>query len=175
MESYEVLLGILFWIAVIYYIKNRKKDNYISDYKEIDNKNNKTQYKKMYYRYEKLLTPNEILFYKTLKEILKDKDIIINSQVVLYEIIGTKTFNKYAYKYFNKIKAKSIDFVLTDKDFNILLCIELDDSTHKRVDRIKRDNFINELFQELEIKLLRLPVQEFYSIERIDKILKESL
>lgn len=131
-----------------------------------------TNYKDNYYKKEKLLTQNELLFYKVLKEILKDKDIIINSQVVLYEIIGTKKYNN---THFNKIKAKSIDFVLTDKDFNILLCIELDDNTHKRVDRIKRDNFINDLFQELEIKLLRIPAQDYYSIERIDKILKDSL
>ena len=101
-----------------------------------------------------------------LKEVLKDKDIIINTQVVLYEIIGTKKYNN-----FNKIKSKSVDYLLTDKEFNILLCIELDDNTHKRVDRIKRDNFINNLFKELEIKLLRIPVQDYYSVERVNKIL----
>lgn len=135
----------------------------------------KANYKEKYNKKEKLLTQNEILFYKVINEALKDKNIIINSQVVLYEIIETKKNNKNFNSNFNKIKSKSIDFVLTDKEFNILLCIELDDTTHNRKDRIKRDDFINELFEELEIKLLRIPVQNYYSVEMINKMLEDIL
>lgn len=160
------IISLLIWIILIsYYInkKNKKKSN-----KKTYN------YKDIYNKKQKLLTQNEKLFYNVLKEITQEKNIIINTQVVLYEIIETQK-NKYFNYYFNKIKAKSIDYVLTDKEFNILLCIELDDITHKRKDRIKRDNFLNELFKELGIKLLRIPVQNYYNVERINKIIKESL
>ena len=65
-------------------------------------------------------------------------------------------------KYFNKIASKSIDFVLVDKKCRIKLCIELDDNRNKKKNRIERDNFINELFKELEIDLLRYPVYNIY-------------
>ena len=41
--------------------------------------------------------------------------------------------------------AKRLDFVITDKNSKILLVIELDDPSHERKDRKKRDKFVNKV------------------------------
>ena len=92
------------------------------------------------------------------------------TQVSLYQIINCKD-----YKEFNRIKSKSIDFVLTEKNCKIKLCIELDDNTHNQQKRIERDNFINKIFNDLNIKLLRIPVQNFYNLEELEQKIKENL
>ena len=79
------------------------------------------------------------------------------------------------FKDFNKIKSKSIDFVITQENCKILMCIELDDPTHEQKKRIERDNFINKLFEDLQIKYLRIPVQNFYNMDELENKIKESL
>ena len=113
-----------------------------------------------------LLTQNELKFYKLLKNITDKYNLIIFTQVSLYEIINANNL-----KDFNKIKSKSIDFVITDVDSRIKLCIELDDTTHKKINRQKRDIFINNIFQELEIKLLRIPVQNYYNLKKLEELI----
>ena len=113
-----------------------------------------------------LLTQNELKFYKLLKNITDKYNLIIFTQVSLYEIINANNL-----KDFNKIKSKSIDFVITDVNSRIKLCIELDDTTHKKINRQKRDIFINNIFQELEIKLLRIPVQNYYNLKKLEELI----
>ena len=55
------------------------------------------------------------------------------------------------------------------------MCIELDDYTHKRKNRIERDTFINELFKQLEIDLLRYPTYNIYYKEILKNRIKESI
>jgi len=92
----------------------------------------------------------------------------------LYDIIQPNK-NKYYYYYFDKIKAKSIDYVLVDKNFKILLCIELDDYTHKKPNRAKRDIFINKIFNEANVKLLRIEEDLYYNIDRIKEIIENKI
>ena len=123
-------------------------------------------------------TLNELIFYQTLLEICKELDLILFSQVSLYSIIEVKqNLNKSLWaKYFNKINRKSIDFVLVDKtNCRIKLCIELDDKTHNKKNRIQRDLFINELFQQLHIKLLRYPVYPKYYKETLKEKIKKKI
>lgn len=123
-----------------------------------------------YYRKQKILTETELKFYKMIKSIANKYELELFTQVSLYELVYTK------YKRdFNKISRKTIDYVLTDKDTNIKVCIELDDYTHNKEERKKRDQFINELFYNVKIPLLRIPVLPCYIVERIEKLIKESL
>ena len=135
----------------------------------IDEKEN---YNEHYYSKNYILTKTELNLYKVLLEIAKELNLILLSQVSLYSIIRTKQQND---KYFNKIKSKSIDFVLIDnKTSEIKICIELDDKSHERPERIERDNFINQLFNDLKIKLLRIKVQPEYNKSEIEnQIMKE--
>ena len=127
-------------------------------------------YKKDFEKKEYLLTPTELKFYKLLKTITEELNYTLFTQIALYEIVNCKNF-----KNFNKIKSKSIDFVITEKNCKIKLCIELDDKTHNANKRIERDNFINNMFKELDIKLLRIPVQNFYNLEELKQKIQESI
>lgn len=116
-------------------------------------------------RFEKkeyILTPTELKFYKILKDITDKQNLKICPQVALYEIIKA-----YKYNDFNRISNKTIDFVITETNLKIKCCIELDDYTHKQAKRIERDEFINQIFSETGIKLLRIPVSNFYDKEKI--------
>ncbi len=138
--------------------ENENKTNIISNYSEI------------YEKKEYLLTQTELKFYKLLKNITDKLELSLFIQVSLYEIIKNKNF-----KDFNKIKSKSIDFVITEKNCKIKLCIELDDKTHNNKKRLERDHFINKLFNDLNIELLRIKVENYYNIEKLEQKIKESL
>lgn len=127
---------------------------------KIENEDLSSLYEKKTY----LLTQNELKFYKLLKSITDKNNLNLFSQVALYEIIKYKNI-----KDFNKIKSKTIDFVITDSNCKIKLCIELDDPTHIKENRQKRDEFINKLFKDLDIKLLRIPTQNYYNIKELEK------
>lgn len=129
----------------------------------------KVNYNKYYRPKNYILTLNELNFYKILIEIAKELNLILLCQVSLYSIIESKHRND---KYFNKIRSKSIDFVLVrDYDCKIELCIELDDRTHNYADRKKRDKFINELFSDLHINLLRIKSENYYDKQALKDII----
>lgn len=134
------------------------------------NDNNNNYNNDSYERKEYLMTKNELKFYKQLKKITDKLELTIFAQVSLYQVIRNKNF-----KDFNKIKSKSIDFVITENNGKIKMCIELDDKSHNKNNRIERDNFINEIFNQANIKLLRIPVQDFYNLENLELKIKESL
>lgn len=103
----------------------------------------------------------------TNKQSIIDSNTSNNISVLDYK---TKTI------FFNKIASKSIDFVLVDKkNCRIKLCIELDDNTHKKEKRIERDNFINKLFKDLEIDLLRYPLYNIYYKDTLKKRIQENI
>lgn len=165
---------ILLIIIIVVVLKNKKNIKPISyqtngmTTKNIEQKdqNYKDKYKGSIY----LLTQNELKFYRVLKQITSKLGYSLFCQVSLYEIIKA-----IEYKDFNKIRSKTIDFVITQENCKILMCIELDDITHQRKNRIERDNFINKLFEDLEIKLIRIPVQNFYNMEQLEAKIKERL
>ena len=168
MEIFIIIILILY--IIINKITNKSQN--------INNINDNENYKIFYKPKRYLITKNELNFYKVLTEIANELDLIIFAQVSLYNIIKIKENLDYKteIKYFNKIASKSIDFVLADKkDCRIKLCIELDDLTHNRQDRIKRDKFINELFKELEINLLRYPVYNIYYKDILKKKIQENI
>lgn len=116
----------------------------------------------LYIKKDYLLTPTELKFYKVLKEVTDEMELMICPQVSLYEIVNSKE-----YKGFNKIARKTIDFVITEPNLKIKCCIELDDYTHNRQSRIKRDDFINALFEDVGIKLFHAEVKQYYDKEKI--------
>ena len=137
----------------------------IFNIKEIEEKNNNKYIAKEY-----LLTTTELKFYKILKQITDELNLVICPQVAMYGILNSEN-----YKSFNKISRKTIDFVIAEQNLKIKLCIELDDYTHNRQRRIQRDIFVNEIFKTTNVKILRIPVQNFYNKEELKNKIKESL
>jgi hypothetical protein len=157
-----IVLIILLVLEKIINIKNLQKEN--------NNSNKDIDYSEKYIKKEYLLTQTELKFYKILKNITDDMNLVICPQVPLYEIV-----KNIEYKDFNRISSKSIDFVITEQNLKIKLCIELDDYTHKQAKRTKRDNFVNKLLSEIKIKILRIPVQNFYDKEKLKNDIIEKL
>ena len=134
----QYLMSLLVWFAIIYFFFKRasKMNNSIKTVKQnttFNNNENKNFSKKEY-----LLTQNELKFYKLLKQITDKMELTIFSQVVMYEIVNCSNYSE-----FNKIRSKSIDFVITDSNSKIQLCIELDDTTHNQQKRIESKFFKN--------------------------------
>ena len=176
----SIIKSIIGWTLIIFIIikiKNYLKQIIIKEQlKNLDLQKNiqkrKLEYKKNYIINKNIFTETEKKFYKLLKIITDDINLNILAKVRLADIIHTENKN---YKYFNKIKAKHIDFILIDKEGNIKLLIELDDKTHNNYDRQQRDKFINEIFINEKIKLLRIPVQNTYNLQEIKQKIQESL
>lgn len=117
---------------------------------------------------DSLLTPTEKAFLVILQQIVGDK-YHIELQVQLSRIVSPLDSNAHFTNYhdFNKISAKSIDFVLYDKEYKPYLAIELDDRSHFRWDRIKRDSFVNDVMKSVSLRIIHVPVSYSYDLERL--------
>ena len=109
-------------IIVIIVFLNFRKESPIPSQPQNSSENselsmNKINYSQYYKPKRYVITLNELNFYNVLMEVSKELDLILFSQVSLYNILETKNNLDYSTKtkYFNKIAAKSIDFVLVDK------------------------------------------------------------
>lgn len=163
-------LIIIIILVIIITVLEKKLNNITTDKEEPKVKDLVSNYNEKYEKVDYLLTKNELKFYRILRQVTNKLDYSLFCQVSLYEIVKSKN-----YKDFNKIKSKNIDFVITQENCKILLCIELDDKSHEKTKRIKRDDFVNQLFKDLDIKLLRIPVQNFYNMEELENKIKENL
>jgi hypothetical protein len=124
---------------------------------------NRLPYKRKRY----ILTSAEYRFYKALRLATGDQ-FIIAPQVHLEDLVEVDHSEKNWRTYHNKIDRKSVDFVLFDKQTVVaLLAIELDDSSHRRPDRQERDGFVNSIFASAGLKLLHVPVREYYPVEEL--------
>lgn len=138
--------------------------------KKIYDENGKLKYVVIpnYTKTEYFMSKNEIRFYKILilaiTEIREKYKIRLEvfPQVALNRII--KQNNRREEELEKNIFAKSIDFVLYDKEKDeIYCCIELDGIEHKTdPKKIERDNIINDMFKD-NIKLIRQDVKDTYN------------
>lgn len=117
------------------------------------------------------MTETERKFISYLKPFTDKHNLLILPQVQLQSIFHV--INKKDISSFNKIKAKSIDFAIVDNNYNYKLFIELDDYTHNKQNRIKRDIFVNNLFKTYNLNLKRIKVQKNYNLEELENIIKE--
>ncbi|MCK9443265.1 MAG: DUF2726 domain-containing protein [Tissierellaceae bacterium] len=140
------------------------------------NKNNKSKSKNLdieqgtiypYISKGSLLTKAELNFYNVLKLVISNTDYYIAPMVRLADIIQVyKTEN--AFIYFNKIKAKHIDFLLVDKyTFKPMIAIELDDSSHDFDNRKLRDDFLKKALYAADLKLVRFKAYQAYKVSEI--------
>ena len=127
-----------------------------SDYESKENKNEEIA-GKLPYRRKFLLTKNEYWFYKNLKEIADKYGYAILAKIRFADLVELNDeAGKSEYmKYFGKIKAKHIDFILCKKE-NLYpeLLIELNDNSHKKEDRIKRDEFVKKIADKVGYKMI---------------------
>lgn len=118
------------------------------------------------YEQRKFMTNSEIKFYRTLLELGSNYNIV--PQVNLATIVRKKSKG-----YINEL-FKNIDFVIFDKNFDaVLLLIELNDSTHEKIERKDRDLRVKKICNDADLKLMtfytKYPNETNYVISRIKK------
>lgn len=92
-------------------------------------------------------------------------------KVRLADIISPNVSSKEYIYAFNKIKSKHIDFVLIDNQTSeIKQLIELNGSSHFLPDRISRDKFLDSIFKEVHIPMVKINVRSKYSKQDLDLV-----
>lgn len=119
---------------------------------------------------ESQITEAEKYFFEILKEVVGN-NYRIEPQVQLSSIVKPiDSNNRYTnYTDFNRIKAKSVDFVLFDDKNKPWLAIELDDRSHFKWERMRRDQFVNDLMTEVGLRIIHVPFSYSYDSEKLRK------
>ena len=164
---YFFIILIIFILFIFF--KNANMNYSASNNQKIDKlDDNKYNSLPSYYEIKPFLTQSEYVFYQKLLNL--SGDYIVIPQIPLSSIIK-KVNGKYQYE-LNRV----IDFGLFDKNFNLLLLIELNDSTHKQINRRDRDLKVKKILDDCYIKLITFytcyPNEQDYINNRIYKELK---
>ncbi|MBQ7136501.1 MAG: DUF2726 domain-containing protein [Bacilli bacterium] len=125
------------------------------------------------YKTKDLITEYEEYFYKILLELEEELNVRIQSQINLASIINKTKFNKHIYELF-----RNIDFGIFTKDCKkILLLIEINDKSHNKPERIKRDKQVKDILKQSNIKLITfysyMPHEKEYVKNKIKLELEE--
>ena len=103
----------------------------------------------------RLLTDKELKFYQSLKPITDELGYNIMCKVRLADLAELPNGTPQYMKWFNAVRSKHIDFVICSGDTSPLFAVEVDDKSHDKEDRKKRDAFVNKIFEGSPVKLLR--------------------
>lgn len=116
-----------------------------------------------YYLKPCLSNPEQVVFHRLVTAM---PDQIILSQVGLSRLLGVKKSHKFS-EWHNKINRMSVDFVICDMAAGVQHVIELDDSTHKRADRIVADTKKDKALLDAGMKVIRWNVKNIPSVDEI--------
>lgn len=103
-----------------------------------------------------LFTYNEKAFYHKLKTFADQHRLFLFAKVRLLDLVEPRRGQKKYRTYFYKIQAKHVDFVLCDAKLVARWVIELDDASHQRTDRKKRDTFVDEVLKSTGYTILHM-------------------
>jgi len=121
-----------------------------------------------------LFTQAERSFYGVLMQALKDEYVVFGKVRVADIIKPQSGLSRSEWqRSFNKVSAKHIDFVICNKNTLSVLCaVELNDSSHQRADRAKRDAFLSEAFSSAKIPLVEIKAKRAYMISDVQNQLE---
>ena len=116
----------------------------------------------------KSIFPFEKTLFIKLKEIEKYGNYIVHPQINLATIVQKKSNQKYNSELF-----RNVDFAIFNNNYELLLLIELNDSTHNETKRKIRDVKVKKICEEANIKLItfytKYPNEKNYIINRVLK------
>jgi len=124
-----------------------------------------------------ILTRAEQNFYKILSQGLSSQFIIL-MKVRVADVLqpATSISKSERASSFNQIKSKHFDFLLCSQNtYEIIAAVELDDRHHKRVDRKKRDTFLDAPCESASFPLIRITARQIYSAQEIKSAVLGSL
>jgi len=144
-----------------------RSKNIASEFRAKFRRNDNNEYK---YKLEKsLLSPAERSFYGVLKQAINN-DYELFTKVRIADIINpVATRNrKDWFRAFNKISAKHVDFVLCDKEnLSIKAAIELNDKSHNKPSRKKRDLLVSNAMESANLPLITFTAKSQYKVTDI--------
>lgn len=109
-------------------------------------------------------------FFEVLQFVLKDQNVIIFSKVRILDLLSLPKNPGQKQFYQNKFQSKYVDFLICDtSNYSPLLVIKLDDSSYLNFDRIKRNHFVNEVFYQANLPILRIPAQTSYNVQELSQ------
>lgn len=115
-----------------------------------------------YKRRDTLNTPMERAFYQAVSRAI-GADYYLACKVRIADVLDVAFRQRHArdqrwWRHFRVISSKHVDLVVCEPGGGrILLVIELDDRSHRRGDRKRRDRFIDRAFSSAKLPLLRFP------------------
>lgn len=120
--------------------------------------------RKIYRGKSHLMTPTEQKFYYYLKQQFgADKRIFAQVRVVdLIQVNWSelKKGSNEAQSAFRQLSQWHVDYVITNQDFQIICAAELDDKSHQKPERQRRDRILNMAFETAEVKLYRYQLKK---------------
>ena len=128
-----------------------------------------------YIRRAAMLTAAEQQFYARLFQAVGN-EVLICPKVRLADVIEVRGDAIEWQAAWNRIAAKHLDFVLTTADSHqILLAIELDDSSHALPARQKRDEWLDRAITAAGVPLLRVRVRSDYDPGALRREIEQKL
>jgi hypothetical protein len=119
-----------------------------------------------YHLRDDFLSPAELSFYRVLSTVISNRAVIF-TKVRLADIFFVARPNENR-SYFGRISQRHIDFLLCEPNTaKPIVGIELDDSSHNRSSRKKRDEFVDQVFETTQLPLVRIPVQQTYTTQEV--------
>lgn len=128
----------------------------------------------------RLLTAAELKFFKTLEGLIPD-NLRLSLKPRLGDIIDVDYLVrekdlKWKGRYGAQIWSKHLDFVIYDPiDSEVILCIELDDTSHLTKEAKARDRFKDKALDAAGVPLIRIKCKAYYDSKSIAKILSPHL
>ncbi|GHU52448.1 hypothetical protein FACS1894132_02100 [Clostridia bacterium] len=121
--------------------------------------------KSVQYKSKPFLTPNEKGFLAILRELAKH-GLIVVPQVNLATVVQKVG----EFRYQNELY-RNIDFGVFDREYNLLLLIELNDASHQQSARRARDIKVKEIIKQAGLKLItfytNMPNKPEYVVGRV--------
>ena len=121
--------------------------------------------KKRYVLAQGLFTKAELSFLRSLKKAVGG-DFAIYGKVRVADVINVRSgLSRRAWQHaFNFICAKHFDYVLCDRTtHNIVAVIELNDKSHDRLDRRRRDRLLSEICADIGLPMIQIVAARTYS------------
>lgn len=125
---------------------------------------------------KRIFTPKEGYFYRDVRPIADKLGLLVFTKMRLADLLEVPKGQQDYMKWFNRIKAKHIDFILVDRDYHIRLLVEVDDPSHNRPDRQARDEEVDEIFRQQGMEVLHLRAWgKQYGAEDLETIITNAL
>lgn len=126
-----------------------------------------------YLKREHLLTEAELSFFVVLRMALGDH-VYVCPQVSVEEVIvvrpGLDRSKRQSAR--NRVNRMRFDFlVCKPDDFTPLFAVELDDRSHNRADRRRRDAFLDKVCSVAGLRIVHVQVQRSYTVQELRALL----